>query len=426
LHAVTLLERDELRPAADVESAADAAFRWTARQVVQPHTIMARCRELLREHLPDIYAALLAAGVAEAPLATQTLHDTSEWPGDEQLTMLMTRRSTFDWVLIRATLNQRGITLRCGVQITGLLAANHRQRGLRSAVSHTSVAITASCQALRCRALPQAASSPRSTNAPSASRVPITVPCNLLLHRSARSSVPHAPRPRGPHRRPAHRADLRGLARWSRTHSPVFPMAGLHNTLRRLVVNGLPVVTGLHAIGDSVCTTNPTLGRGLTLALSGALDLVSVVRAHPDDWSAQALALDRLVGEHVAPFYEDQAVIDSARLAVLRRNILATPTPEPPVVDGSRVTYAQLRSAAQFDSTAFRAFWLVMGMLRLPDDVYSDRAVVSATVAALETHGAAPAMPQPTREELSWALAITPRGEFGRSGSITRWPGPVP
>jgi 2-polyprenyl-6-methoxyphenol hydroxylase-like FAD-dependent oxidoreductase len=58
--------------------------------------------------------------------------------------------------------------------------------------------------------------------------------------------------------------------------TPVFPMAGLHNTLRRLVVDGMPVVTGLHTIGDAVCTTNPTLGRGLSLALSGALDLVSV------------------------------------------------------------------------------------------------------------------------------------------------------
>ncbi len=46
----------------------------------------------------------------------------------------------------------------------------------------------------------------------------------------------------------------------------VFPMAGLHNTMRRLVVDGRPVATGLLAIGDSVCTTNPTLGRGLALA----------------------------------------------------------------------------------------------------------------------------------------------------------------
>ena len=48
-------------------------------------------------------------------------------------------------------------------------------------------------------------------------------------------------------------------------------MPGLHNTLRRLVAGGAPVITGLHAVGDSVCTTNPTLGRGLSLALSGAV-----------------------------------------------------------------------------------------------------------------------------------------------------------
>ena len=105
----------------------------------------------------------------------------------------------------------------------------------------------------------------------------------------------------------------------------VFPMAGLHNTLRRLVVGGIPVATGLHAIGDSVCTTNPTLGRGLALALSGAADLVDTIGRHAGDPAAQALALDRLVGEHVLPFYEDQAAIDAARLAVMRHTIFGAP-----------------------------------------------------------------------------------------------------
>lgn len=34
---------------------------------------------------------------------------------------------------------------------------------------------------------------------------------------------------------------------------PVFQMTGPPNTLRRLVVAGVPVVTGLHTVGDSVC-----------------------------------------------------------------------------------------------------------------------------------------------------------------------------
>src|SRR5579862_5646168 len=97
--------------------------------------------------------------------------------------------------------------------------------------------------------------------------------------------------------------------------SPVFPMTGPRNTLRRLVVGGRPVATGLHAIGDSVCTTNPTLGRGLALALAGAADLVDAIGENPADPAGQAFALDRLVGAHVVPYYHDQAAIDAGRLA---------------------------------------------------------------------------------------------------------------
>ena len=100
MHQVVVLERDSLQPAPDVESAAAAAFRPTAPQIVQPHIVMARCRQLLMiERLPDVYAGRLAAGVAEAPLRTQmpdSLPDTAAWPWDERLTPMMTRRSTVD------------------------------------------------------------------------------------------------------------------------------------------------------------------------------------------------------------------------------------------------------------------------------------------------------------------------------------------
>ena len=109
----------------------------------------------------------------------------------------------------------------------------------------------------------------------------------------------------------------------------VFPMAGLHDTLRRLVAGGTPVATGLHAIGDSACTTNPALGRGLALALSGAAGLAGAVGEHAADPAAQALALDRLAGAHVVPFYHDQAVIDAARLAMMRHTIFGAPPPPP-------------------------------------------------------------------------------------------------
>jgi hypothetical protein len=170
------------------------------------------------------------------------------------------------------------------------------------------------------------------------------------------------------------------------------------------VVDGAAVVTGLHAIGDSVCTTNPTLARGLSLALSGAGDLLDTIAKHGDDPSAQALALDGLVADHVVPFYEDQASIDAARLAVLRHTIFDAPAPDPPPVGSERVTFAQLRRAAAFDPTAFRAFWKIMGMIGQPDEVYTDPHVVHRTREALRHHASGPSMAQPSREELLAAL----------------------
>jgi hypothetical protein len=54
--------------------------------------------------------------------------------------------------------------------------------------------------------------------------------------------------------------------------SRVFSMAGLDNTMRRLVVGGTPVVMGLHAMGE-------TVGRGLSLPLSGTVDLLDTISA---------------------------------------------------------------------------------------------------------------------------------------------------
>jgi hypothetical protein len=153
-----------------------------------------------------------------------------------------------------------------------------------------------------------------------------------------------------------------------------------------------------------VCTTNPTLGRGLALALSGAADLVDTIGRHAGDPAAEALALDRLVGEHVLPFYEDQAAIDAARLAVMRHTIFGAPKPKPPETPG-RVSYPQLRVAASYDPAAFRAFWKINGMVCPPEQVYTDPDVVACTRETLRQHGSGPPVAQPTRAQLLAVLA---------------------
>jgi 2-polyprenyl-6-methoxyphenol hydroxylase-like FAD-dependent oxidoreductase len=450
-HEVVVLDRDRLDLAGDVESASASAFRATAPQLVQPHVVLALCRELLLQRLPDVHAGLLEAGVAEAVLATQqppSLTDRAGRPGDERLTMLMTRRSTFDWVLRRAAEDQPGLVVRGGVRVTGLLAepgepprivgvrTDHGEvgadlvidaAGRRSPVDDwltavgapPSVMASAECGvayfARHYRLRPGADLPGLPTTRVVAGLDEFTV--GIWGADNATMVVAVVPlvedrRFRGVQDPEVFTAVLRTIpyyAAWLDVMEPithVFPMAGLHNTLRRLVVDGRPLALGLLAIGDTVCTTNPTLGRGLSLALRGAVDLVDTLRTDAGDPYARALTMDHLVVEHIAPFYADQAVIDSTRLAMLRHRISGAPAPSPPPATGP-VTYAQLRAAAPFDAVAFRGFWTVMGMLRRPDEVYRDPEVIEHTRATIRAHGMEPPVVQPTHEQLLGALRMS-------------------
>ena len=64
----------------------------------------------------------------------------------------------------------------------------------------------------------------------------------------------------------------------------------------------------------------------------------------------------------------------------------------------------EIRTAAQFDPTAFRALWTHAGMLRVPEEIYTDAAVVTATHEALRRHASGPTPAQPKRDELLAAL----------------------
>ena len=127
-HDILLIEQDKFAIAEDTEAAARTAFRTGAPQIVQPHAILPRCRELMLKHLPDVYCNLLAAGVLEAPIRSQmppSLTDKGARPGDERLTLLMTRRSTLDWILRRALAEEDRIQVRFGSRATGLNIASH-------------------------------------------------------------------------------------------------------------------------------------------------------------------------------------------------------------------------------------------------------------------------------------------------------------
>jgi hypothetical protein len=117
-----------------------------------------------------------------------------------------------------------------------------------------------------------------------------------------------------------------------------------------------------------------------------------------------ALALDRRVGEHVQPFYADQATNDSSRLGMLRHTVFGDPPPNPATQEPDRVDFTRLRAAAMLGPVVFRAFFRMFGMLELPETVYRDPYVVERVNQVLTAHRSPPRAPQPTREDLLLAL----------------------
>ena len=59
---------------------------------------------------------------------------------------------------------------------------------------------------------------------------------------------------------------------------------------------------------------------------------------------------------------------------------------------------------APYDPAAFRAFWMINGMICPPGEVYTDPDVVTRTQETLSRHGTAPPVAQPTQEQLLTAL----------------------
>lgn len=453
-HRVTVVERDLLPQEATVEDAAASAFRGSAPQIVQPHVLLSLFRLLLRERLPDVYRDLLAAGAVESDLAAQmppALADRAVGPDDDRFTMVLTRRSTVDWVLGRAARAEPGITLRTGVAVRGLLAGHGdppRVVGVSTDAGDIRSEVVVDASGRRSRVDGWLAAIGART------RPVVSAECGVAYYSRhyrlrTRAGLPARPdnrtvlpldeftvgvwgadndtmvvgicpltedarfrRVRDPHVFTEVLRTVAAFRGWLDVMDPisdVFPMAGLHNTMHRLAVDGDPIAPGLHAVGDSVCTTNPTLARGLGVSLRGALDLIEILAAHPSDPVARALAADRAVTEHVEPYFLDQARIDAERLGRVRANLAGGPVPPPtappspdPSVD--RVSYGELSSTAPHDASLFRSLTTVKGMLARPDDVYTDPAVVLRVRAVLAEHGGAPALPQPDHAALLRAL----------------------
>ncbi len=446
-HAVTVLERDPLPATADAE-AAFAAERRGAPQVHQTHGFLARLQVELREHFPDVLADLLAAGGTTMPM-TASLGEPR--PGDEDLKVIVVRRTTFEWVLRKAVLAQPGVDVRTGVAVAGLTASGPsggtaRVSGVRLEDGTTLEADTVIAATGRRGPVPAWLAAlgvdvvetvhesglmyltrwyhrPWSTEALDPKlggdlgfvkylgvpgdggtlSVTLAVPSSDHDLRHALSDAnrfDHACRllP-GPDQFFAHGAlDPIGDVR---------PMTGLINRRRAFTAEGQPLVVGFHALGDAHTTTNPLYGRGCALAVVQAVLLADAFAAHPDDPTARAAAYETASAREVDVWFEASVQMDRMGSDPGGSGAVGASVDGP----GSDAAMAMARvfAAAATHPVIGRGIARLMNLLVAPGALMSDAEFVAAVAEVIADPDAYPVPERvgPTRTELLAALTST-------------------
>jgi len=148
-------------------------------------------------------------------------------------------------------------------------------------------------------------------------------------------------------------------------------MAKIEDRHRSFCVDGEPVATGVLALGDSWACTNPSVGRGASIALRHAVALRDLLRTAPSDPRALALAWHDTTAAVVEPMFRATLDFDRGRLAEIDAEVTGREyTPDP----GWELTRALMSSAFK-DPDCFRAFLTIVSVLALPEEVFADTEV---------------------------------------------------
>jgi 2-polyprenyl-6-methoxyphenol hydroxylase-like FAD-dependent oxidoreductase len=443
-HRVTVLERDPLPADADPEEAF-VADRRGAPQVHQTHGFLARIVVELRQHLPDVLDALIAAG-GHTMSSTAELGDPQ--PGDEDLAVLIVRRTTFEWVLRAAALAEPHVSIRTGVTVAGLLARSDAHGGPPT-VTGVALGDGTTIEADLVVAAMGRRSPVPTWLAEHGVDVPETVRPSGLMYLSRWYRLPPGgyadldPKLGGD----LHFVKYLGVPGDGDTLSitlaidpedgelrsalsdpdgfelacrllpgpdqffgdgplepvgGVRPMGGLLNRLRRFTDDdGRPTVLGFHAVGDAHTCTNPLYGRGCSLAVIQALAVAEALAEHPDDPAARALAYETTSAREVEPSYDFAVLMDKAG---------ADPSGVR-AADGPGRAMAAVFVAAATDPIIGRGMARLWNLLASIEDLMADAAYATRVMEVMADPDAYPIPDRegPSRRELLKALAEADR-----------------
>jgi 2-polyprenyl-6-methoxyphenol hydroxylase-like FAD-dependent oxidoreductase len=451
---VEVLEGDATPlPASPVE----AFERWDRRgapQVWHSHAFLARLRNLLRDRLPDLHAALLEHGAYEVRFGADlppTLRDFRPEPGDEELVLLACRRITFEWVARRCVESASHVRWHSGARVEGLLGEVDAATGLPRV---TGVRVRSGSAGWESRADLVVDASGRRSKLPrwlaAIGAAPVeeeSEDCGIFycsrFHRlrpgveapssatlvgadlgymkyaifpgdSGIFSVTLAASPDDeplrailrPRAFDAAARALPALREWldparSEPVSPVRGMRNLHNRRARFVREGEPVALGVFAVGDAAIHTNPLYGRGCTLAFVHAYALLDALRDHAEDPARLAIAFHQATVREIGPWYAAARDQDreARRVAAAQRRGEAPDAPFSSDANARVDPRAFMRSviregllpALRTDAAVLRCFVRTFNLLSPPDALVADPAVFGRILSVWRARDAQPA-----------------------------------
>ncbi len=360
--SITLLERDAPPP----DGGADAVFEhWQRRgasQLRHSHAFLARLRKLIASEHPALLAALQEAGARDLRFA-DGLPDPLKagyvpLPEDEEMAILVSRRTTLEMVIRRYVEQSPNVMIRSEVFVSGLLcerdAAGHLvARGYRlqdgeavcgdlvvdaggrsspmidwlteagGSVTETAEDCAILYYTRFYQLLPGQVEPPRGRHAPNGDlgylkfgvfpadngtfSITMAVP---EVEEALRAAVVR------PEIFEAICGRLPGLAPWTDTAkaapvSKVYAMGDLKSRWREMVPAGEPAALNLFCVGDSLVRTNPLYGRGCSFAAIEAHALRDIL-AETADPTGRARAYSARARATLEPFYLDMCTQDRA------------------------------------------------------------------------------------------------------------------
>ncbi|MBV9005973.1 MAG: FAD-dependent monooxygenase [Solirubrobacterales bacterium] len=440
-HEVTILERD---PEPVPSSPPEAWEHWTRTGVTQfrqPHYLQPRGRIVLEEELPDVLAALEAAGgLRFDPLCLMPPQITDRTPrdGDERFKTMTARRPVLERVLGGAADAEPGLEIRRGVSVRELLGYPRHGiphvAGVRTDAGeelHADLIVDAMGRRSQLpRWLEQAGTGPVHEEAEDSGfiyysryfrshdgEMPeykaalltalgtfslLTLPSdNGTWSVTIFTSAGDAPlkRLRDPGVWTALVAACPQHAHWLHGEpiSGVLPMGGVTDRYRRFTVDNYPVATGIAPVGDASACTNPSNGRGMSLGLVHVQRLRDVIREHLQDPHRFARAWDAATEAELVPWYRENVEEDRARIGEIEA--LRNGHEPAPQSDSSTVLRRALLAAAARDPDAFRAFLASRCCLTPLRETFADRELVER-ILELATDRQRPLLAGPDRAQL--------------------------